>query len=166
MRLRQRATRGIAASAAAAALVVGLAGCVGGETNDGPTGPNGYDLGATIGDDVRAWVDVSETTTMLDVILEQSGESQPIGVCLGSGGTVCVLGDVAVQPYVVFIGPPGAERVATLTWNGTPLEMTHLEHVPDEANQVHVAAPPAADPAALTYSFSVAEPSGEVVYTQ
>lgn len=165
MRLRQRAVRGIAASAAAAALVVGLAGCVGGDANDGPTGPNGYDLGATIGDDVRVWVDVSDTTSALDVILEQSGASQPLGVCLGSGGTVCVIGDVATQPYVVFMGPAG-EGTTTLTWYGTPLEMTHVEHVPGELNQIYVAAPPPGDPAALSYSFSVADAAGAVIYTQ
>lgn len=165
MRLRQRAVRGIAASAAAAALVVGLAGCVGGDTNDGPTGPNGYDLGATIGDDVRAWVDVSETTGTLDVILERAGESQPLGVCLGTGATVCVLGDVATEPYVVFMGPAG-ENVTTMTWYGTPVEMQRLDGVDLELAQVYVAAPPPGDPAALSYSFSVADAAGAVIYTQ
>ena len=97
MRLRQRALRGTAAATGAIALVLALAGCVGGETDDGPSGPNGYELGATL-DDVTAWVDVSETTGTLDVILERSGESQPVGVCLGGQGTVCLLGQVAEGP--------------------------------------------------------------------
>lgn len=165
MRLRQRALRGIAAFAAATALALALAGCVGGETSSGPSGPNGYALGATVGDDVRAWVDVSETTGQLDVILERAGESQPLGVCLGRGQTVCVLGDVATQPYVVFMGPAG-ENVATMTWYGAPVEMQRLEGVALDLNQVFVAAPPPGDPAAISYAFSVADASGAVIYTQ
>lgn len=165
MRLRQRALRAAAATAAATSLALALAGCVGGEANDGPTGPNGYELGASIGDDVRAWVDVSETTGTLDVILERTGESQPIGVCLGNGSTVCILGDVATQPYVVFMGPAG-ENTTTMTWYGTPIEMQRLEHVELERTQVFVAAPPPGDPAALSYSFSVTDAAGAVVYTQ
>ena len=164
MRLRQRALRGLAAGAGATALMLVLAGCVGGADDDGPTGPNGYDLGGTLGD-VNAWVDVSETTSSLDVILERSGEAQPVGVCLGTGSTVCLLGDVATAPYVVFMGPAG-ENVATLTWYGAPVEMTRLEGVPLELNQVFVAAPPPGDPNAISYSFSVADASGAVIYTQ
>ena len=164
MRLRQRARRGMAAGAAATALVLALAGCVGGD-DSGPSGPNGYTLGATIGDDVRAWVDVSETSGALDVILERVGQSQPLGVCLGGGGTVCVLGDVATAPYVVFMGPAG-ENTTTMTWYGGPVEMQRLDGVDLELNQVFVAAPPPGDPAALSYSFSVADASGAVIYTQ
>lgn len=165
MRLRQRALRAAAATAAATSLALALAGCVGGDANDGPTGPNGYDLGASIGDDVRAWVDVSETTGTLDVILERTGESQPVGVCLGTGGVVCVLGDVATEPFVVFMGPAG-ENTTTMTWNGAPVEMQRLEGVELERNQVFVAAPPPGDPNATTYSFSVTDAAGAVVYTQ
>jgi hypothetical protein len=164
MRLRQRALRGWTAGAVATAMVLGLAGCVGGDDDGGPTGPNGYDLGATLGE-VDVWVDVSETTAALDVILERSGEPQPLGVCLGAGTTVCVLGDVATEPYVVFVGPAG-ENVTTMAWYGAPVEMTRLEGVPLEVNQVYVAAPPPGDPAALSYSFSVADASGAVIYTQ
>ncbi|QCR18712.1 hypothetical protein [Agrococcus sp. SGAir0287] len=165
MRLRQRARRGMAAGAAATALALALAGCVGGDDGGGPTGPNGYGLGGTIGDDVHAWVDVSETTGALDVILERASESQPLGVCLGGGGTVCVLGDVATEPYVVFMGPAG-ENVTTMTWYGSPVEMQRLEGVDLALNQVFVAAPPPGDPNALSYSFSVADASGAVIYTQ
>ncbi|SDH83703.1 hypothetical protein [Agrococcus jejuensis] len=164
MRLRQRAVRGIAASAAAAALVVGLAGCVGGDTNDGPTGPNGYDLGATIGDDVRVWWDVSETTGTTDVILERAGESQPLGVCLGSSGTICVMGDPAVEPYVAFFGPQGA--AAQMSFNGQVIDMAVVEGTPADGAGIYVAAGLPVDPSTLQLGFTITDAAGAVVWQQ
>lgn len=157
-----RAVR-LLAAVAVVAIAGSLAACAPAADEEESTGggPNGYELLDTV-DGVEVWYDRGEESGMTDVILMI--ENRIVGSCLGKGTTVCLQGDVAVQPYVIGIVPP-TTAVAQAGWQDVLYDLQGLPGTEADADQVFfVAVPPPADVATMTpLSFAAYNEAGELV---